>query len=169
MDARLTTRTAAPAYREDRKAQFLAFTLGEETFGIPVAAIQEVIQYDRMGTLPLMPGFVRGVINLRGAVVPVLDLAVLFGRSAMEAARRTCIVILDLERDGRRSTLGVMVDTVQAVLDLASADLEPPPSFGSSIRPEFLAGIAKVDGKFVILLDMAHALSAGEWDACQEA
>jgi purine-binding chemotaxis protein CheW len=142
--------------------QFLAFELGGETFAMDIRSVREVIQYGAITEVPLMPSFIRGVINLRGAVVPVVDLSVRFGKAPTDISRRTCIVILEVEHEGEEVVLGVIVDTVKAVLDIASAEIEPAPAFGSSLRSEFLAGVAKVGGGFVILLDVNHTLSIDE-------
>lgn len=144
------------------RRQFLAFGLESETFAIEIRYVKEVIQYEPLTDVPLMPPFVRGVINLRGAAVPVLDLSVRFGRPASEVARRTCIVILEVPREGRAATLGVIVDQVNEVLELAQEDIEPAPSFRSELRSEFLSGVGKVGGRFVILLDVHHILSQEE-------
>ena len=107
----------------------------------------------------MMPDAIRGVINLRGAVVPVMDLAARFGRPQSVAGKRTCIVIVELEHDGERQLTGVVVDAVSAVLDIAAADIEPAPSFGTRIRGDFIAGMGKVSGKFVILLNVQQVLA----------
>jgi purine-binding chemotaxis protein CheW len=145
--------------------QFLAFELGGEAFAMDIRSVREVIQYGAITAVPLMPGFIRGVINLRGAVVPVVDLSVRFGKAPTDISRRTCIVILEVEFEGEEVVLGVIVDTVKAVLDIVSADIEPAPAFGSSLRSEFLAGVAKVGGGFVILLDVNQTLSIDEMAA----
>jgi purine-binding chemotaxis protein CheW len=107
----------------------------------------------------MMPDAIRGVINLRGAVVPVMDLAARFGRPQSVAGKRTCIVIVELEHDGERQLTGVVVDAVSAVLDIAAADIEPAPSFGTRIRGDFIAGMGKLNGKFVILLNVQQVLA----------
>lgn len=152
----------APA---EKPRQFLAFVLGGETFAMEIRSIKEVIQYGALTQVPMMPDFVRGVINLRGSVVPVLDLAVRFGRAPSEVSRRTCVVVLEVELHGEDLMLGFIVDQVRAVLDIGAADIEPPPAFGSALRSDFLAGIGKVDGEFVILLDVDHVLSLDELSA----
>lgn len=151
--------SAAPVERRD---QYLAFTLGTETFAMDIRAIREVIQFGGITEVPLMPPFIRGVINLRGAVVPVIDLFVRFGRPATAAAHRTCIVILELTQEEGTAELGVMVDNVSEVLSIGESEVEPAPAFGSDIRSEFIAGVAKVNDRFVILLDVNHVLSVDE-------
>jgi purine-binding chemotaxis protein CheW len=107
----------------------------------------------------MMPESIRGVINLRGAVVPVMDLAARFGRAQTVAGKRTCIVIVELEADGQRQLTGVVVDAVSAVLDIPASDIEPAPSFGTRIRGDFIGGMGKVNGKFVILLNVDAVLA----------
>ncbi len=146
--------------------QYLVFSLCSETFAIGIRCIKEIIEYGHLTEVPMMPELVRGVINLRGAVVPVVDLAVRFGRAPTEIARRTCIVIVEIEAQAEQAeqtqVIGVIVDAVNEVLDIPVQEIEPPPSFGARIRSDFIAGMGKVAGKFVILLNLTHALSVGE-------
>ncbi|MBA5685627.1 chemotaxis protein CheW [Rugamonas apoptosis] len=145
-------------------SQFLTFMLGEEQFAVGILGIKEIIEYGSLAGVPMMPDCVRGVINLRGAVVPVMDLAARFGRSASPITKRSCIVIVEVQEvdgDGQQ-VLGMLVDAVNAVVDIAAADIEPPPSFGTRIRPDFIAGIGKHNGKFVSLLAIERVLSSGE-------
>lgn len=143
--------------------QYLVFSLCGETFAIGICSIKEIIEYGQLTEVPMMPELVRGVINLRGAVVPVVDLAVRFGRKPTEVARRTCIVIVETEaQPGEVQVIGVIVDAVNEVLDIPAQEIEPAPSFGARIRSDFIEGMGKVAGKFVILLSLRHALSVDE-------
>lgn len=142
--------------------QYLTFSLGEEMFAIGIQRIREIIEYDSVTTVPMMPAFVRGVINLRGSVVPVIDLAARFGRSASEIHRRTCIVIMEVEHEGALQELGVVVDAVSEVLDIPSEDIEPAPAFGVNIRTDFIGGMGKVRGSFVIILNVDRVLAVEE-------
>ncbi len=164
---RLDKRNRAQANRvqAEQKAQYLAFNLGGEAFAMEIRSIKEVIQYGTLTEVPLMPEFIRGVINLRGAVVPVIDLSVRFNRPPTEVARRTCVVILEVPCQGDVVELGVIVDHVSEVLDIGPSEIEPAPAFGSSLRSDFIAGVGKVGGKFVIILDVAHVLSIDEMAA----
>lgn len=146
-------------------AQYLTFMLGGEVFAIGILVVKEIIEYQSLTEVPMMPAFVRGVINLRGAVVPVMDLQARFSRPPSPATKRTCIVIVEVEAEGERQVIGVVVDAVNEVLDIAPADIEPPPSFGARIRSEFICGMGKVKGKFVILLDVNQVLSLEELGA----
>ena len=166
--AKANTNAAVAAAPVEQAAQYLTFVLGAETFAIGIMAIKEIIEYSSLTEVPMMPTYVRGVINLRGAVVPVLDLPVRFGKAASEVTKRTCIVIIEVALGSERHTLGLVVDAVNAVLDIPTSEIEPPPAFGASIRTEFIRGMVKVNSKFVILLDVEHALAADEVQALTE-
>lgn len=158
-----TERKALQAQEEQAAArQYLTFMVGEEAFANAIASIKEIIEYRKPTDVPMMPGFMRGVINLRGRVVPVIDLSVRFGRAALEATRRSCIVIMEVRHDGETHEVGVMVDAVSAVLEIAESDIEPAPSFGANLRAEFISGMGKIAEKFVIILDMDKVLSIEE-------
>lgn len=146
----------------DDQQQYLTFSLGDEMFAIGILAIREIIEYGNITEVPMTPPFIRGVINLRGAVVPVVDLAVRFGREAREDTKRTCIVIIEIESDKGRQEMGIVVDAVSEVLEIPAAEIEPPPQFGARIRIDFIAGMGKVDGNFVVLLDVNKVLSVDE-------
>jgi purine-binding chemotaxis protein CheW len=161
----VNTRDAGPPASLRERNQFLAFSLRGETFAIDIRSIREVIQYGEITEVPLMPATIRGVINLRGAVVPVIDLAVRFGGAPTELSRRTCVVILELEREEGRASMGVMVDHVSEVMEMAMDEIEPAPAFGSRLRAEFIQGIGKVAGRFVILLEVKHVLAVEELSA----
>ncbi|HXU93018.1 MAG TPA: chemotaxis protein CheW [Gallionella sp.] len=153
---------ATSATEEAQQRQYLIFMLSGEIFAIGILAIKEIIEYGNLTEVPRMPGFIRGVINLRGAVVPVIDLGARFGKQATSVARRTCIVIIEVEHEGEQHVVGVMVDAVNEVLDIAPSEIEPAPSFGAKIRADFIRGMGKVDGKFVIILSIDHVLSLDE-------
>ncbi|RRS04473.1 chemotaxis protein CheW [Aquabacterium soli] len=137
--------------------------LGGETFAIGILAIKEIIEYQSLTAVPMMPECVRGVINLRGAVVPVMDLQARFGRPSSPITKRTCIVIVEVRaqtEDGPEGqVIGVLVDAVNEVIDIAPGEVEPPPAFGARIRTDFMQGMGKVKGKFVILLDVDQVFS----------
>lgn len=144
--------------------QFLTFNLSEEMFAIGILSIREIIEYGQLTEVPLVPPFIRGVINLRGSVVPVIDLSVRFGRAACQITKRTCIVIIETgSEDGKQGQqMGIVVDAVSEVLDIAAADIEPPPEFGARIRIDFISGMGKINGRFVVLLDVNRILSIDE-------
>jgi len=144
---------------DGQSAQYLTFMLGGEAFGIGIMAVREIIEFAGITEVPMMPESIRGVINLRGAVVPVMDLAARFGRPPSVPGKRTCIVIVELEHDGEHQLTGIVVDAVSAVLDIAAADIEPAPSFGTRIRGDYIAGMGKLNGRFVILLNVQQVLA----------
>lgn len=144
------------------EAQYLTFQLGGEMFAIGILHIKEILEYNNLTTVPMMPAFIRGVINLRGAVVPVIDLSARFGRHVSEVTRRSCIVIVEVTVDNGVQDIGLMVDAVSAVLEIPADHIEPAPSFGARIRADFISGMAKIDSKFVILLNVSKVLSVDE-------
>lgn len=148
------------ALRQDQ--QYLTFVLSGETFAIPILGVKEIIEYEHVTNVPLMPAFIRGVINLRGSVVPVVDLAVRFGRNSAATSKRTCIVILEAHKNADGQDIGVVVDQVNAVLDILPSDIEPPPAFGTRIRADYIRGMAKIRERFVIVLDVDRVLSIDE-------
>jgi purine-binding chemotaxis protein CheW len=154
---------AAPGAGETR--QYLTFSLAGEMYAVAILNVKEIIEYGSLTEIPMMPAFIRGVINLRGAVVPVIDLSARFGAQPTEIGRRTCIVIVELAEADTRQDVGVMVDAVSEVLEIAPAEIEPPPSFGAKIRADFIEGMGKVAGKFVIILQIQRVLSVGKMAA----
>lgn len=146
-------------------ALYLAFRLADEVYAIDILRIREILEYSMPTSVPMMPPSVRGVINLRGAVVPVIDLAVRFGREATGVGKRTCIVIVEAAHAGAIQILGLMVDGVNAVLEIGADSIEQPPAFGTRVNTEFIAGMARVNGRFVIILDIARVLSIDEMSA----
>ena len=142
--------------------QFLTFMLGGEMFAMGILAIKEIIEYSTLTEVPMMPASVRGVINLRGSVVPVVDLSVRFGRTPAAVTKRTCIVIVEISLNDTRQDVGVVVDAVNEVLEIPAEDIEPAPTFGTRIRTDFIQGMGKVNNRFVILLDVNQVLSLDE-------
>jgi len=147
---------------QETEEQYLTFLLGEEMFAIGILSIREIIEYGFVTDVPMTPPFIRGVLNLRGAVVPVVDLAVRFGRSPSDNSKRTCIVIVEIESAKGRQEMGVVVDAVSEVLEIAHGNIEPPPELGAQIRNDFIKGMGKIDGKFVVILDVNRVLSMEE-------
>ena len=140
-------------------AQYLTFMLGSEVFAISILQVKEIIEYHQLTEVPMMPASVRGVINLRGAVVPVIDPLARFGQTPSPVGKRSCIVIVEMAQDEGRQVVGVVVDAVSEVIDIPATEIEPPPAFGARIRADFIAGIGKVRGKFVILLAADRVLT----------
>lgn len=145
--------------------QYLTFVLGGETYALGILRIKEIINYGLLTEVPMMPAFVRGVINLRGAVVPVIDLKARFGKGDTQIVRRTGIVIVETGNDemgGSHQDIGVIVDAVNEVADIGRAEIAPPPAFGSGIRPDFIEGMAKHHERFIMLLNVDRVLSVAE-------
>ncbi|RYY03677.1 MAG: chemotaxis protein CheW [Gammaproteobacteria bacterium] len=142
--------------------QFLTFRIGNENYGLELSQTREIIEYAGITQVPLMPNFLRGVINLRGEVVPVIDLAVRLGRKPIEVQRRTCIIVVELANNDQHHVLGLLADAVSEVIEMDDENIEDAPSFGANIRAEFIQGIAKQGEEFVVLLDANNALSIRE-------
>ena len=154
----------AKAQSAVEEKQYLTFMLGGETYSIAILCIKEIIWYSTLTEVPMMPACIRGVINLRGAVVPVMDLCARFGKPSTPVTKSTCIVIVEMQGSatGERQNMGVVVDSVQAVLEIPAGEIEAAPTFGAKIRADFIEGIGKVNGKFVILLNVNRVLSTEE-------
>jgi purine-binding chemotaxis protein CheW len=142
--------------------QYLTFNLNDEVFAMDIRTVREIIQHASMTVVPLMPSFVRGVINLRGSVVPVIDLQSRFGRDNASVGKKTCIVIFDASAQGEKQELGLWVDSVSEVIDIADTEIEPAPSFGTTIAREFIRGMGKVGANFIPIIDTEKALSVEE-------
>ena len=153
----------------EQAAQYLTFRLGEEVFALDIAQVREVLDFTAITRVPRMPEFMRGVINLRGSVVPVVDLRLKFGMSATERTLNTCIIIAEVAIGGERTLLGALADSVQEVIDLDPGRIEPPPRLGTSIHTEFIRGMGKRDGHFVIILDVDRVFSNDELTLVQGA
>ena len=142
--------------------QYLSFVLGGETYGVSILVIKEILEYNEPTIVPMMPSFIRGVINLRGSVVPVVNLSIRLGKSTTEIAKRTCVVIIEVKHEGETMEVGVVVDAVNEVMDIAPDNIDSAPNFGVNIRTDFIQGMGRVDGKFVVLLNIDHVLSIKE-------
>jgi purine-binding chemotaxis protein CheW len=146
----------------DQAEQYLTFMLGGKIYGLEILNIKEIIEYGEITEVPMTPDFISGVINLRGSVVPVVDLSQRFSGNATEHTKRTSIIILEVRNDDLKIEMGVIVDMVNEVLDIQSTDIESAPSLGNQIQTAFISGMAKVDGKLLILLDIENILSIDE-------
>jgi purine-binding chemotaxis protein CheW len=146
--------------------QFLSFVLSGEEYAVDILRVKEIIEYDSLTRVPGMPAAVRGVINLRGRVVPVVDLALRFGLAESVITPRSCIVMVELSSNEGAVVMGIITDAVCEVLDLPTDQIQPPPSFGTSVGAEYLDGMAEADGKkFVMLLNVDRALGAAAFQA----
>ena len=148
--------------------QYLTFSLGDEVFAMDIRSVREIIQFNAMTIVPLMPEFVRGVINLRGAVVPVIDLKSRFGRPQAQMGKKTCVIIFDLGPEGDKVELGLLVDAVSEVIDIGPSQIEPPPQFGTTIQREFIHGLGKVGAEFIVILEPERALNIDDMAALAE-
>ena len=157
--------TAYGSQEQEETQQYLTFMLSGETYAISILRIKEIIQYGQLTEVPRMPDFIRGVINLRGAVVPVIDLSARFGKQPTQVGRRNCIIIIEVDIGTEIQNVGVMVDAVSAVLEIPGHEIEPAPTFGTNIRADFIAGMGKINGKFVIILNIQHVLSMDDMEA----
>ncbi len=146
----------------ESQQQFLTFLLNGEPFAINILVIKEIIEYGQLTAVPLMPEFIRGVLNLRGQVLPVIDLAARFGRPAADVARRTCIIIVEMDNDGEKQDVGVVVDSVSEVMDIPVGEIQPSPAFGTKIRADFVEGMVELNGRFIIILNVDRVLSLDE-------
>jgi purine-binding chemotaxis protein CheW len=150
---------------QDKAGKYLTFKLAAEDYGLEILKVQEIIKMMDITKVPRTPHFVRGVINLRGKVIPVVDLRLKFGMSEMETTDKTCVIVVQVARSGGIVTMGIIVDEVSEVLDIAGADIEPSPSFGTTVDTRFILGMAKTKGSVKILLDIDKVLSGDELEA----
>lgn len=155
-------RSAKESFEALPPRQYLTFRLGEERFAVAIQPIREIIEFPGVTAIPLTPDFLAGVINLRGAVVPVIDLSVRFGRTQTQIGRRTCIVIVEVRAEDAMQPLGIIVDAVDEVVEVADAQIESRLNFGSGIRADFVASILRLEAGFVIALDLDKVLSSEE-------
>ena len=145
--------------------QYLTFNLGEEAFAIEIGKVREVLDYTSITKVPRTPAFLRGVINLRGSVVPVIDLRMILNMSAIQKTVDTCIVIVDVDIEGDTIQLGALADSVQEVVDIDVNQIGPPPKLGTKLNTEFIRGMGKRGDNFLIILDIDRVLSGEEFSA----
>ena len=148
---------------QTRLTQYLTFKLGKETFAIPISNVREVLKLPDLTDIPGTPDFIRGVINVRGSVVSVVDLNRKFGKPlTIEDKKRTRIIIVESLNRGKKTVIGAMADSVDEVLDLMDDQIEPPPDVGIDLKTDFVVGVGKSDGRFIILLDVGRVFSTEE-------
>jgi purine-binding chemotaxis protein CheW len=152
-----------------RTSQYLTFKLAEELFAVPISRVREVVEFQGMTRIPLSPPALPGVLNLRGAVVPLVDLSVRFGRPPTRFSRRTCVVVVELPVEAELSHVGVIVDSVSEALEVDERQLERRPAFGTGLRADFVAGILNLGGRFVVVLDVQTVLCAAELEQLVDA
>ncbi|MBF0476956.1 MAG: chemotaxis protein CheW [Deltaproteobacteria bacterium] len=142
--------------------QYLTFTLDEEDFALEISKVKEILDFTTITKVPRMPEFFRGVLNLRGNVVPVIDLRLKLGMKAIERTVDTCIVIIEISIDGELTLMGALADSVKEVIDLDPGQISPPPTLGTRLDTRFLKGMGKCGEKFLIILDIDMVLSSDE-------
>ena len=145
--------------------QYLTFKLSDEIFAIDVSKVREILELTSITKVPQTPEFMRGVINLRGSVVPVIDLRLKFGMPPCDATAQTCIIVVEASASDRKAMMGLLVDGVSEVLNIQAAEIEQPPAFGDGVRTDYMQGVAKVKGTVKILLDIDRVLTGSEFDA----
>jgi purine-binding chemotaxis protein CheW len=144
------------------RRQCLSFSLGGTDYAVGILQVKEILQFESIIRVPSVPPSVRGVINLRGSVVPVVDLSLKFGQGETPVSKRTCVLVVEATLDGQPAVMGVLADGVTEVLELGQDDIEPPPAFGARIQVPFLTGMGKVGQGFVLLIDLDLILAAEE-------
>lgn len=143
--------------------QYLTFSVGQEMFAVGTLCVREIVEYGPITPLPMAPPKVRGITNLRGAAIPVLDLGLCFGGTQTLANPRTCIVMLEVHGSGGAGLVGIVVDAVSEVLEIPAEQIEPAPALQGRLSPAFVVGIGKLSDRFVLLLDIEHMLSSEDW------
>ena len=149
--------------------QYLTFRLGEEVFALDIGKVREVLDFTSITKVPQTPDFMKGVINLRGSVVPVVDMRLKFGMSETERTVNTCIIIVEISLDNETTVLGALADSVQEVIELEPDGIEPAPKIGARLKTDFIRGMGKRDGRFIIILDIDRVFSSDELALAQSA
>lgn len=147
---------------QQERLQFLAFLVGGDEYAVPILKVREIAPYDQATRVPNTPPWIRGVVNLRGQVLPVVDLAVKFGLPETALSTRSCVIVFDLALEGQPAPVGALVGSVSQVLELNPGEIEPPPAFGTQIRVDYLAGATLSNGRFALLLDADRVLGTDE-------
>ena len=149
--------------------QFLTFNSSNESFAVDIHSVKEIKEFSSITTIPLMPKSVLGVIHLRGNVVPIIDFQVRIGKEKSKITKRTCIIIVEIIHLDEKMEVGILVDSVSEVIDIPQEEIEKAPSFGSKIRNDFIKSIGKIEGKFIIILDITNVLSVDELSVVENA
>jgi purine-binding chemotaxis protein CheW len=149
---------------ETLAGKYLTFRLGAEEFGLEILKVQEIIKMMDITRVPRMPEYMRGVINLRGKVIPVIDLRLKFDMESRDTTDKTCVIVVQISHEGAQKIMGVVVDEVSEVLDVGSEQIEPPPQFDATVESQFILGMGKIGKKVVMLLDVDRILGGAEMD-----
>ena len=167
----MKTATAADPRNEKtntREGKYLTFTLADEEYGIGILKVKEIIGMITITAVPQTPSHVKGVINLRGKVIPVIDLRLKFNLPAMEYTERTCIIVMEISKDDGHILIGILVDSVSEVLNIKGGDIEDTPNFGTRLNTDFILGMAKAAGKIKILLDIDRVMNEDDVAALEK-
>jgi len=148
----------------EKEGKYLTFALAQEEYGLEILKVREIIGYIDVTAVPQMPLHVKGVVNLRGQVIPVIDLRTKFGMETTDVTDETCIIVVEIAHAARTFSTGIIVDRVQEVLDVRGQDIEEPPQFGAAVNTDFILGIGKVDDAVKILLDIDKVLDGDGLD-----
>jgi purine-binding chemotaxis protein CheW len=149
----------------EKEGKYLTFALGPEEYGLEILKVREIIGYMEITAVPQTPGHVKGVINLRGQVIPVIDLRAKFGMETAEVTEQTCIIVVETSRGDHKFSTGIVVDRVQEVLDIAGDNIEEAPQFGSSVNTDFILGMGKIGDSVKILLDIDKVLAGTDFES----
>ena len=152
----------------NKVGQYLTFSVASESYAICILDVQEIIEVGRMTRVPMTPAYIRGVINLRGSVVPVVDLSARLGKTVSQLSKRSCIVLVEVSVGEERQSLGMLVDEVKEILEISDGDLQPTPAFGTDIRTDFIQAMGRVEEVFMILLNVNEVLSVVDLANLQE-
>lgn len=155
---------AADAKKSSNALQFLSFTLGKEEYGVDILRVQEIRSWEPVSRIPNVPSYEKGVVNLRGAIVPIIDLRERFGLGNLDYSPLTVVVVLQAHLEGRTRVMGVVVDAVSNVVDIEKQDIQSAPNFGAKVSTEFINGLASVNGRMVMLLDVDKLLKLEDVD-----
>lgn len=148
--------------QEVLQQQYLTFFLADEEYAVGIQRVKEIIEYTPVTRVPKVPAWIRGVINLRGNVVPVVDLALRFGLQERPVTKTSCIVVVEVDQESDRTVMGIVADAVNQVIELSAQDIEEPPAFGTQVRLDYLSGMGKLGQKFALILNLDRVLSATE-------
>jgi len=155
---------AVPVKSDERAAKYLTFMIGREEFGVAVLTVREIMGIQDITAVPQTPPYLKGVINLRGKVIPVIDLRLKFGLPSIEYTQRTCIIVVQVKTGAALLLMGIVVDEVSEVITMAAGDIEDTPDFGTHVKTTYILGMAKIKGKVKILLDINEVLTSQEID-----
>ena len=162
MNSQLVEQTDGHLESDTEFTHFLTFMLNDETYGVSILEITEIIDYGSITKVPMMPDFIAGVINLRGSVVPVVDLALRFSEQPSVKTSRSSIVVIEIKDEDQVLEIGITVDVVNEVLEVSEEDIEPAPAFGTKIRNDFISGMAKRHEELLVILNISNVLSIDE-------